>query len=171
MPTGIETTRRFATPIGVVEAVATPKGLRRVRFLRPDERDSRDESEALEGPATAQAHLARFAECLPAFLAGTARAFRGVKLDLPPMTPFRREIYKQLRRIGPGRTVSYGELAELAGRPGAARAVGSAMSQNPVALVQPCHRVLAAGGRIGGFSPSVSIKRRLLELEGAYELS
>jgi methylated-DNA-[protein]-cysteine S-methyltransferase len=80
---------------------------------------------------------------------------------------FPRTVYETLRReVGWGETVSYGELAEMAGRPRAARAVGNAMSRNPVPIVVPCHRVVAAGGRIGGYGPSgVPTKRFLLALE------
>ena len=81
---------------------------------------------------------------------------------------FPRTVYETLQReVGWGETVSYGELAEMAGRPRAARAVGNAMSRNPVPIVVPCHRVVAAGGRIGGYGPSgVPTKRFLLALEG-----
>jgi methylated-DNA-[protein]-cysteine S-methyltransferase len=81
---------------------------------------------------------------------------------------FPRAVYEVLQRDVPfGETVSYGELAEMAGHPGAARAVGNAMSRNPVPIVVPCHRVVAAGGRIGGYGPSgVGTKRMLLALEG-----
>lgn len=81
---------------------------------------------------------------------------------------FPRAVYEVLRRdVRFGETVSYGEVAEMAGRPGAARAVGNAMSRNPVPIVVPCHRVVAAGGRIGGYGPSgVGTKRFLLGLEG-----
>ena len=81
---------------------------------------------------------------------------------------FPRTVYETLRRdVGWGETVSYGELAEMAGRPLAARAVGNALSRNPVPIVVPCHRVVAAGGRIGGYGPSgVATKQFLLALEG-----
>src|SRR5262249_34873726 len=69
--------------------------------------------------------------------------------------PFPRAVYETLHRdVRFGETVSYGELAEMAGRPGAARAVGNAMSRNPVPIVVPCHRVVASGGRIGGGGPA-----------------
>jgi methylated-DNA-[protein]-cysteine S-methyltransferase len=73
----------------------------------------------------------------------------------------------QLRRIGYAKSISYGELASLAGAPGAARAVGNIMAKNPLPLVIPCHRVLAAGGRIGGFSApaGTEMKRHLLRME------
>ena len=77
------------------------------------------------------------------------------------------EVDGEWREVGWGETAPYGELAEMAGRPRAARAVGNAMSRNPVPIVVPCHRVVAAGGRIGGYGPSgVPTKRYLLALEG-----
>jgi methylated-DNA-[protein]-cysteine S-methyltransferase len=90
-------------------------------------------------------------------------------VDISAIDPgFPRAVYEVLHRDVPyGETVSYGELAEMAGKPGAARAVGNAMSRNPVPIVVPCHRVVAAGGRIGGYGPSgVGTKRFLLALEG-----
>jgi methylated-DNA-[protein]-cysteine S-methyltransferase len=81
-------------------------------------------------------------------------------------TPFMRRIYEVVRRIPAGETLSYGEVAEAAGRPGAARAVGSAMAKNPVCLFIPCHRVVGASG-LGGYSSpgGPAPKRQLLDLE------
>ena len=83
---------------------------------------------------------------------------------------FRRVVLETLaREVQWGETVTYGELADLAGRPRAARAAGSAMRDNPLPFVIPCHRVVAAGGRIGGYGGgrnAVALKRRLLEREG-----
>lgn len=91
-----------------------------------------------------------------------------VPLDLERVPPFHRKVYEAARAIGPGITLSYGELALRAGSPGAARAVGQALRHNPFPIIVPCHRVLAAGGRIGGFTASggVNTKARLLALEG-----
>ena len=82
---------------------------------------------------------------------------------------FHRRVYEAARRIGPGHTRTYGELAAELGEPGAARAVGQALGANPFAVIVPCHRVLAAGGRGGGFSApgGVDTKLRLLEIERA----
>jgi O-6-methylguanine DNA methyltransferase len=88
-----------------------------------------------------------------------------VPLDLPGGTDFDRAVWKALRRIPTGRTRTYGEVARRAGRPRAARAVGNACGRNPVPVVVPCHRVVAAGG-IGGFGLGLGLKRRLLALEG-----
>ncbi len=84
-------------------------------------------------------------------------------------TDFQRTVWRELARVPWGETVSYGELAERVGRPGAARAIGNAMNANPHWLIVPCHRVTAAGGRLGGYGGGVDIKRRLLELEGSIE--
>ncbi|HNO77534.1 MAG TPA: methylated-DNA--[protein]-cysteine S-methyltransferase [Phycisphaerae bacterium] len=91
------------------------------------------------------------------------------RLVLDGMTEFQKAIIRACRTIGYGKTLSYGELAKRAGFPGAARAVGSVMSSNRHPLITPCHRVVAAGNRIGGFSSSsgTELKRALLELEGA----
>ena len=82
---------------------------------------------------------------------------------------FHRRVYEAARAIPPGNTLSYGDIAKRVGAPGAARAVGQALGRNPFPIVVPCHRVLAAGGKIGGFSAQggVETKRRMLEIEGA----
>jgi methylated-DNA-[protein]-cysteine S-methyltransferase len=82
---------------------------------------------------------------------------------------FNRRVYEVARTIPWGATLSYGEIAKRLGDPGVARDVGQALGQNPFAIVVPCHRVLAAGGKWGGFSArgGVSTKRRLLSIEAA----
>ncbi len=80
-------------------------------------------------------------------------------------TGFQRLVWRELVRIPPGRTRSYGEVARAIGTPGAARAVGNACGRNPVVIVVPCHRVVASNG-IGGFGSGLEIKRKLLALEG-----
>ena len=88
-------------------------------------------------------------------------------LVLDGVTPFNKRAYDVARRLLPGETRTYGEIAQDLGSPGAARAVGQAMGRNPVPIVVPCHRVLAAGGRLGGFSGAggAFTKRLLLALE------
>src|SRR6201999_1121329 len=82
---------------------------------------------------------------------------------------FHQRVYALARRIPSGATLTYGEVATRIGSPGAARAVGQALGRNPFAIVVPCHRVLAAGGRTGGFSANggVATKRRVRSIEGA----
>jgi methylated-DNA-[protein]-cysteine S-methyltransferase len=102
---------------------------------------------------------------------GDATDFSRFRLDLEGQEPFFREIYDAARRIPWGETTTYGALAKALGAgPEAARDVGQAMAKNPVALIIPCHRVLAAGGKIGGFSApgGANSKARMLELEGVH---
>lgn len=87
-------------------------------------------------------------------------------LDLSRGTDFQRFVWEAMLRIPCGHTQSYGEIANALGKPGATRAVGTACGANPIPLIVPCHRVLAAGGRIGGFSAGLHWKRHLLEREG-----
>lgn len=108
-------------------------------------------------------------DALRRLLAGEAEDLASITLDLDGIPPFHRAVYAETRRIGPGHTRTYGEIAAVLGKPGAARAVGQALGANPFALLVPCHRVLAAGGRLNGFSAhgGVRTKQRLLEIEGA----
>jgi methylated-DNA-[protein]-cysteine S-methyltransferase len=100
-----------------------------------------------------------------AFLRGDEVSFEDVSIDLAWATPFQRALVDVLRAVPRGDVVSYGELAALAGRPGAPRAAGALCAANRFAFVVPCHRVVAAHG-IGGYgSAGVEVKRRLLGLE------
>jgi methylated-DNA-[protein]-cysteine S-methyltransferase len=105
------------------------------------------------------------------YFEGEETDFSGFKLDLGGQDPFFEQIYAAARRVGWGRTTTYGTLAkELGAGPEAARDVGQAMAKNPVALIIPCHRVLAAGGKVGGFSApgGSAAKIRMLALEGIH---
>jgi methylated-DNA-[protein]-cysteine S-methyltransferase len=105
------------------------------------------------------------------YFEGEETDFSGFKLDLGEQDPFFKRIYAAARRVGWGHTTTYGSLAkELGAGPEAARDVGQAMAKNPVALIIPCHRVLAAGGKVGGFSApgGSAAKIRMLELEGVH---
>lgn len=92
-----------------------------------------------------------------------------VVLDMAGVPPFHQRVYALARQLAPGQTTTYGAMARRLGEPGAARAVGQALGHNPFAPVVPCHRILAADGRSGGFSASggARTKLRLLEIEGA----
>jgi O-6-methylguanine DNA methyltransferase len=92
-------------------------------------------------------------------------------VELPPLdfvtgTDFQQQVWRAMRQIPLSKTSSYGELAKAIGRPKAVRAVGGACGANPIPVFIPCHRVLAAGGRLGGFSGGLDWKRRLLAAEG-----
>ena len=109
---------------------------------------------------------AAFAEArrqLSAYFAGTLTRF---DLDLDPRgTPFQLAVWKELARIPPGETISYGELARRIGRPSASRAVGAANGANPLPIVIPCHRVIGAGGALTGFGGGLPTKTWLLAHE------
>lgn len=112
--------------------------------------------------------IARAIEILRRAVAGDAADLAKIALDLSGVPPFHRRVYELARSIPPGQTLSYGEVAKRLGAPGAARAVGQALRRNPCAIVVPCHRVLARGGRVGGFTASggTATKLRLLAAEG-----
>lgn len=103
------------------------------------------------------------------YFAGERVDFAAVPVDLGAQDPFFARVYAHVRELGWGETTTYGTVAKALGEgPEAARAVGQAMANNPVPLIIPCHRVLAAGGKIGGFSaPGGSTsKAQMLEMEG-----
>jgi methylated-DNA-[protein]-cysteine S-methyltransferase len=106
---------------------------------------------------------------IAALLRGQASDLSTVVLDLDRVPAFDRRVYEVARTIPPGATLSYGEIAVRLGVRDAARDVGQALARNPFAIVVPCHRVVAAGGKLGGFSArgGVSMKLRLLAIEGA----
>jgi methylated-DNA-[protein]-cysteine S-methyltransferase len=98
------------------------------------------------------------------YLAGTRRTF-DVQLDLAGLSAFDQRVLRAVLEVPYGSTVTYGELAAQLGHPGAARAVGNALSRCPIGIVVPCHRVVRACDRLGGWDGNVAEKRRLLELE------
>jgi methylated-DNA-[protein]-cysteine S-methyltransferase len=104
-----------------------------------------------------------------ALLAGEPRDLNDVVIDDDAIPEFNRRVYAIVRTIPPGKTITYGEIAKRLGDPLLARDVGQAMGENPTPIIMPCHRVLAAGGKTGGFSANggVTTKLRLLTIEGA----
>jgi methylated-DNA-[protein]-cysteine S-methyltransferase len=142
------------SPFGDVTVVMTDAGVREI---------------SLPGETTSGTPDRAVARQLDDWFAARRHAF-DLTLDLDGIDGFRRTVLETLAREVPwGETVSYGELAGLAGRPRAARAVGSAMRNNPIPFVIPCHRVIAAGNKIGGYGGgrnAVALKRGLLAREG-----
>lgn len=138
---------------------ATPEGTRR-RMLRFT-------GDAEEGPPPA--FVAGAIARIQALLAGARDDLSDLPLEMEGVPPFHQRVYELARAIPPGEVLTYGEVAQRLGEPGAARAVGQALGHNPFAPVVPCHRVLAAGGRSGGFSAEggALTKLRLLEIERA----
>jgi methylated-DNA-[protein]-cysteine S-methyltransferase len=124
-------------------------------------------ADAREEKPTADVRLA--IDAIVALLAGEPMDLSAVPLDLEGVPEFHRRVYELARAIPPGQTLSYGEVASRLGDPTQARAVGQALGANPIPILIPCHRVLAANGKTGGFSApgGVSTKLRILEIEGA----
>jgi methylated-DNA-[protein]-cysteine S-methyltransferase len=104
-----------------------------------------------------------------ALLTGKKRDLTDIAIDDGGLPDFNRRVYAIVRKIPPGATITYGEIAERLGDKTLSREVGQAMGENPTPIIMPCHRVLAAGGKTGGFSASggVVTKLRLLTIEGA----
>jgi methylated-DNA-[protein]-cysteine S-methyltransferase len=114
-------------------------------------------------------HLQDVIDGLTALLRGEPRDLAAVSLDMANLPSFQRRVYEVARTILPGATLTYGAVAARLGEPAAAREVGEALGANPFPLLVPCHRVVAADGRLGGFSAhgGAVTKRRLLWIEGA----
>jgi methylated-DNA-[protein]-cysteine S-methyltransferase len=120
-------------------------------------------------PSEPTPEIAEAVATVRAYFEGEETDFSRFRLDLGEQEPFFERVYAAARRIAWGHTTTYGALAnELGAGPEAARDIGQAMAKNPVALMIPCHRILAAGGKIGGFSApgGASAKIRMLALEG-----
>jgi len=120
-------------------------------------------------PGTPTPGVAEAVAAVKRYFEGEETDFSSVTLDLEDQEAFCKRVYAAARRVGWGHTTTYGTLAkELGAGPEAARDVGQAMAKNPVALIIPCHRVLAAGGKVGGFSArgGSAAKIRMLEREG-----
>jgi methylated-DNA-[protein]-cysteine S-methyltransferase len=122
-------------------------------------------------PGAPTPEVAKAIAAVKRYFEGEVTDFSGFKVDLSEEDPFFERIYVAARRVGWGHTTTYGTLAkELGAGPEGARDVGQAMARNPVALIIPCHRVLAAGGKVGGFSApgGSAAKKRMLALEGVH---
>jgi methylated-DNA-[protein]-cysteine S-methyltransferase len=159
----------FDTALGRCTLAWNERGLTSVRL--PDEggvpsvAPAEPPDAALPGAAPPFVHDA--VRRIQALLAGTPEPLADLPLDVSGLEPFERRVYEATQALAPGETCSYGELARRIGDPAAARAVGHALGRNPWPLVVPCHRVLAAGGRLGGFSApgGAATKQRLLVIE------
>lgn len=146
------------------------------RFQLPTKSDEATERNILRrvpdaGPGVLTPAVSEIIAAVRRYFNGENIDFSGVALDLGEQEEFFLQIYNALRRVGWGHTTTYGTLAkELGAGPQAARDVGQAMAKNPVPLIIPCHRVLAAGGKVGGFSApgGATAKVHMLELEGVH---
>ena len=162
---------------GGLRVFATAKGVSRLELwertpagsIGPAARSLREGSSG--GPcAEAATLLERAVEDLEAYFEGRGLEFH-VPLDLDGQgSPFQRRVWHLLRGIAYATTWTYGEVARRLGMPGGARAVGGAVGRNPIPILIPCHRVVGASGRLGGFSSGLTLKSRLLRLEGQEEI-
>jgi methylated-DNA-[protein]-cysteine S-methyltransferase len=165
----------FDTAIGAIGLAWNDRGVTRLRLPEASRDAMERRMRTAAGPWTEAPPppIARLIADIRRLVEGRAVDFSSVALDLTSVTdPFRRKVYDALRKVAWGQTATYGELARLAGssEPEAAREVGQAMGRNPVPIIIPCHRVLASGNKIGGFSApgGASTKERLLALEGVH---
>ena len=155
------------SPIGRLYVAASDTGLVRVSFPQSERAFVASLRRNLGVvPVRSRERTANIVHQLRAYFAGERRVF-DVQLDLSGVSPFQRAVLLAAANVPAGQVVSYGEIARRIGQPGGSRAVGQALGRNPIPIVIPCHRVIAAGGRIGGYGGGLARKRRLLRLEGA----
>ena len=163
----------FETALGFVGIAWSEKGLTRLSLFQRDRAalERRLERLGASGPSdegNTPTWVAALVRDVTAYAEGEEIDFSGVPVDLAGVDDFRLAIYDAARNLAYGETTTYGELAKRAGHGGLPRETGQALGANPVPLVIPCHRILAAGGKIGGFSApgGSTTKERMLALEG-----
>jgi methylated-DNA-[protein]-cysteine S-methyltransferase len=157
----------LATPIGRVVVATTDAGLVRVSFRRSEAAFAAELRRRLGGavvksPAKTKAVVHQLTD----YFAGKRRAFE-VATDWRLVTPFQQRVLQATAQVPAGTVVSYGDIARRIGQPRGSRAVGQALGHNPMPIIVPCHRVVASGGRLGGYTGGLAIKKKLLRLEGA----
>lgn len=162
----------FETPLGLCGVAWNARGLVGVNLPEKNRAATERRLAAKSGgtPGEPPAWVATLIEDIQRYCGGENIDFSAIEVDLGAMDDFRKRLYAALRGVGFGRTVTYGELAKQLDLPRweGARYVGEAMGRNPMPIVIPCHRVLAAGNKPGGFSAygGATTKRKLLALEG-----
>lgn len=162
------TLERLPSPVGQVLLVTDADGaVRALDFADFEDRMRRLLARHAPGAVLVEGAVdARARAAVAAYFAGDARAFDGVAVRTAG-TAFQEEVWAALRAIPPGETRSYGQLAAAIGRPKAVRAAGMANGQNPVAVLNPCHRVIGANGTLTGYAGGLERKQWLLAHEGA----
>lgn len=166
----------FDTPIGVCGIAWSGRGIAGLQLpeTSPDKTRARVRRRWPDAVETdPPAGVRRVIDRVLALLGGEPIDLGDIPLDLAAVPEFHRKVYEVARTIPSGRTMTYGEIAKRLGVPHESREVGQALGRNPVAIIVPCHRVLGADGKMGGFSANggVSTKRRMLEIEGAAAVS
>lgn len=163
----------FETPVGHCGVAWGPLGLTGVQLPEHDAAATRarmllrfPQAPEMDAPDAVRMAIGRVVALLEGH-PGDPVDLSDLMLDMTGVPPFHQRVYALARAMPPGTTMTYGEMASRLGEPGAARAVGQALGHNPFAPVVPCHRILAASGKGGGFSASggVRTKLRLLEIE------
>jgi methylated-DNA-[protein]-cysteine S-methyltransferase len=162
---------RVDSPLGPLLAASTDRGLVRLSYL-----GFRDEGDTLQALASdvsprvleAPARLDGVRRELDEYFERRRSSF-DLAIDWSPLGDFQRRILEATVAIPFGQHASYGQVAERAGNPRAFRAAGTALGRNPIPIIIPCHRVWAAGGKLGGYTGGLERKRALLELEGALQ--
>ena len=147
---------RVDSPLGILTFATGPRGLCALGLGGRMPR--------LQSPVREAKPKAEIAAALAAYFAGDLCAIDALEVE-PEGTPFQRSVWAALRTIPAGTTWSYAELARAVGHPAATRAVGAANGRNPIALVVPCHRVIASDGTLGGYGGGLEMKRWLLRHE------
>lgn len=142
----------LATPIGGVEVWTEHGRLKALNLTRAKPTATRDRDPIVRE--------------LRRYFAGEPVRFENLSLDLGESTEFERKVYGATRSIPFGKVATYGQIAKAIGKPKAARAVGQALGNNPIAIVIPCHRVIASDGGLGGFTGGLHWKKKLLRHEG-----
>jgi methylated-DNA-[protein]-cysteine S-methyltransferase len=155
------------SPLGPLLLAATDRGVLRISF-DPSPEESLERLTRLAGPRVLRAprQVAAVRHELDEYFEGRRREF-DLTLDLRGTNAFAARVLDELARVPYGRTATYGELAARAGRPSAARAVGTVMNRNPIPIVLPCHRIVGANGSLVGYGGGLDRKEQLLRLEGA----
>ena len=158
----------FRTRWGYFGLFGTEKGL--FRSCLPLSSREKTERNLLMGTNDAELDFRMFAELeekIKAYFEGGYVDFSDVKVDLSSFSPFGKKVLRACRKVKYARTVTYGQLADMAGSAGASRAVGGILGKNPMPLIIPCHRVIRSDGDMGGFSATggVNLKKRMLKLE------
>ena len=164
----------FDTAVGRCGVAWGERGITGVQLPQPNEAQTRTrllqraKSELPE--ASPPPPVAHAIEAMTALLSGEKTDLKDVELDMSQVPEFNRGVYAIAREIPPGQTLTYGDIAKRLGGVELSRDVGQALGQNPFPIVVPCHRVLAAGGKPGGFSANGGVKTKLkmLAIEGAY---
>ncbi len=158
-----------ASPVGTLYVAATEKGLCRLELKNgPEEGFAQGLHQSIGvTPFHDPQYFKAFEKEIALYFQGKVRKFK-TPIDWSDFSPFQKRVLEELIRIPYGKTISYGEIARSIGKPTASRAVGTAIARNPVPIVLPCHRVIPAGGGLGGYIWGQEIKRKLLLIEGAH---